>query len=532
MTGTVGQAFEQIYRQRLTTLSLLFMALHFASTRSYILKQPFLRRRFQHWREDLQMSSSGPTVATDKSKLVVVIAGPTAAGKSDVAAHICAKNKGLIISADSVQAYRGVQIGANKPSPQERLETPHILIDMADHNDTYNAAEWNKDAVLAVQSMMLEDATDTDEDDADMISRRHLIMEEIDKARSVKGYDKNEPLLPVVCGGTMMYIQWLVHGRPDAMQPSEDAIKEAARAILKYQNENDFQGAVEYVASMGKTFAERITKLCGEDWYRLRRILEVALTVNDQQNPKDLIDALYSGERYGGLPSMGYDVRCFFLCPDDRMQHTNIVDERCEQMILKGLLKETSDLSMSGRMPEMAARAIGYRQTLDYLCDDGSVTNEEERFNQFLNDFSTATRRYAKKQMSWFRKDKEFMFVPVPIGASKEDRVDAATSLIQSYCDMSRQDYETNLYSIDGESARCKKMNEEQGNKMKFYQFQRYILKENSSEFESALSEALGCRQRMHAKKRRVEVEAVNSKTKIEAVIGVQSKSTVGNLES
>lgn len=70
--------------------------------------------------------------------------------------------------------------------------------------------------------------------------------------------------------------------------------------------------------------------------------MEVALTVEAKEDKDELMNNLYTGERNGGLESFGYDVRCFFLCPDDRMGHTKIIDKRCEEMILKGLLQETT----------------------------------------------------------------------------------------------------------------------------------------------------------------------------------------------
>ena len=97
----------------------------------------------------------------DNSKLVVVVAGPTAVGKSDVAAKLCASLGGLIVSADSVQAYRGVQIGANKPTQEERSETPHLLVDVVDSShDNYNAAEWQRDALHVIATLL-----DTQNDD-------------------------------------------------------------------------------------------------------------------------------------------------------------------------------------------------------------------------------------------------------------------------------------------------------------------------------------------------------------------------------
>jgi tRNA dimethylallyltransferase len=277
--------------------------------------------------------------------------------------------------------------------------------------------------------------------------------------------------------------------------------------VDQFQSKEDWEGAVEHVASLGEeVFTTRVAhQLTGGDWYRLRRTLEVAYTVLGQDNAKELVDKLYSGQREGSLESQGYDVRCFFLCPNDRMRHTKIVDRRCEEMILRGLLRETADLSVAGCLPEMAARAIGYRQVLDYFARGGQVStadnehsrSEEEAFEQFLFDFATATRRYAKKQMSWFRKDDNFLFVPVILEMEKEERLQATASEIQRLCQLSREDYEQERDSETSSSSRSKQLNEEQGKKMKLYQPERHILKPGSNELEQSLAEALECTAQM-----------------------------------
>lgn len=498
-------------------------------------------------------------MADRKPPIVVVIAGPTATGKSDVAARLCRDEKGMIISADSVQAYRGVQIGANKPSLTEQEDTPHILINVADHTENYNAAAWREDALFSIHMLLnpgkgglsgqqatWDDSIDigatAPSDDMTVASfrnepRRIDIERTIQKSRISKGYGEDEPLLPVVCGGTMMYLQWLVHGQPDAMRPTPSAVEQSFEAIRKFQDDEDkcYQDAVDYVSSFGKVFADRTKKFAGEDWYRLRRTLEVALTVQqsakqegtgndsaknregDDDPPREnvvdkLVEQLYTGQRQGSLASLGYDVRCFFLCPDDRMGHTSVVDERCEQMIVKGLIGETAELSLSGRLPEMAERAIGYRQTLDYLRhrltekDDGTMESEDDAFDFYLRSFTTATRQYAKTQMSWFRKDKDFMFIPIPLGMEKTDRVDSAVKAIEKLCRLPRSEYEHELLGDDESvSSTCKKKNAEQGKKMKFYQFQRRILKPGSNELRTALQQAIELRECFQRKKRRIE---------------------------
>ena len=475
------------------------------------------------------------------------MAGSTGVGKSDVAAQICAENRGMVISADSVQVYRGVQIGANKPTLAEREATPHLLIDVVDASTpNYNAAEWRRDCLYCIQEFRNERVVDTTQEQETLLNEstngmstvsttetiqedgtaveessltaqlQHQIRElrlQLDNKNDSVGNDK---ILPVVVGGTMMYLQWLVHGRPDALKPTETAVAQAQDILSSF---DDYQQAVAHVASIDESVKDRVEALGDNDWYRLRRTLEVLLTQQQQQrqqqqqtnkslgktndniannktNSANSTAALFSGEREGALSSFGYDVRCFFLCPDERMQHTEVVDRRCEDMILRGLLQETTDLAVSNQLPDMAKRAIGYRQVLDYLLRPDAKDNDTEAFEAFLNDFTTATRRYAKKQMQWFRKDDNFAFVPVSLSATKPDRVRQAAAVVQELCRMPRKEYEKAL-GPSSVSAATKEQNAAQGKQMKFYQFQRYALKPGSPEFAQALAQADECSRRL-----------------------------------
>jgi tRNA dimethylallyltransferase len=480
----------------------LYALFMIGATKSFLVRHSIRRSAtlFQH------MSSASSTTLTSgttangnalSSNLIIIIAGPTGVGKSNIAARICADHGGVIVSADSVQAYRGVQIGANKPTLEERAETPHLLVDMVDASEQYNAADWRRDALTCMELLLNKDPTDLGNPNLDRLQK------EISDARHLKGYDAKSGVLPVVVGGTMMYLQWLVHGRPDASRPTDLAIQKAQEKIEHFQAQesNGWEKAIEYVAALNPIFETRVQSLSGRDWYRLRRTMEIAYTALEQDSAA-LIDSLYSGEREGGLAMFGFDVRCFFVCPNDRMSHTVIVDQRCEEMILRGLLRETTDLAVSNALPEMATKAIGYRQVLEYLRRPYAKPGDADAFDAFLNDFTTATRRYAKKQMQWFRKDNAFAFVPVSLQTTKEERVEIAATRISDLCLMSRQDYEAELLPMDSAdnvpaSFQARLVNELQGKNMKFYQFQRYKLKKGSLEFESLLKEADECGVRL-----------------------------------
>jgi len=598
-------------------------------------------------------SSSSLSLPSNHKKLIIVLAGPTAVGKSSIGSKLCSREmasdiltnhalyntnngenenvpststststtcRGHIISADSVQTYQGVQIGANKPTKEEIERTPHHLINIVDGDSVcqYNAADWMNDALHVIHKLtnydnypqITNEGTGDSSDENDTGYRggkeneneekefgEELILElkkrrgridkyisdslhlssngdNLDGSESVVGDSDtvaaNSTVLPVIVGGTMMYLQWLVHGRPDAMKPSKDALNKAALTVAQFQRQEEenekeeeiqqattvtpiadveevsqsaensasasasastpntntneteqnpptgWQAAVDHVSSLGPIFAERVSKLPGKDWYRLRRTLEVAYTVLDDVENKINIEDLFNGQREGGLDSMEYDVRCFFLCPDDRMAHTAVIDSRCEDMILSGLLKETTDLSLAGLLPTggQQARAIGYRQTLDYLNRESATEKDAASFGQYLDDFTAATRRYAKKQMQWFRRDDKFIFVPVKLSDPSSTRVDAAANMIRDMCVLPRQDFEKELLppppktgkdsrandEMGGNlsiSAKTKLENEKQGKGMKFYRGVRHKLIEGSDAYGRIIIEADECTSRI-----------------------------------
>lgn len=523
--------------------------------------------------------------------LVVVLAGPTAVGKSDVASLLCSpplapsisprSYRGHVVSADSVQAYRGVDVGANKPTSEEMERTPHHLVNVVDppadagRAASYNAADWVRDARYVIRTLTSfeEDGGDGEggeegEMDADASLRRQAIdlalRSSLESPPGAAGGGPPSPssearVLPVVVGGTMMYLQWLVHGRPDAVRPSGGAIERAAAVIDGFRSgakeavgaddggapdandaPNDAPSASEdatdaaawevasaHVSSLGPVFAARVGKLPGRDWYRLRRLLEVAYTVASQKlgaaaasgddrdgSEESILQSLtekevYTGIRSGSLSDLGYDVRCFFLCPTDRMAHFHVVDERCEQMLLRGLLRETADLYSKGGLPDesQAARAIGYRQALEYLKRSNARGDDAGALASFVDAFATATRQYAKKQMQWFRRDGRFAFVPVDMGAEKPERAADAAGIIAGMCRLEPEAFEAELSTESnndeeqgGEeggslplSARTKLDNERQGKKMKFFISKRVRLIEGTDDFAKVLAEADEC---------------------------------------
>jgi tRNA dimethylallyltransferase len=286
----------------------------------------------------------------------------------------------------------------------------------------------------------------------------------------------------------------------------------------------DWTAACHYVRSnLPAPYVEQLEQLIqgsgsgqnGADWYRWRRILEVARTAQEMEeqqsasgtegNKKHDAVVVYSGERHGGLRTNDeYDVRCFFLCPDERLQHGKVVDRRCEEMIQKGLLLETTNLVLAGQIPDMVARAIGYRQSLDYLYRTHARDDDAAQFHDFIAQFTAATRQYAKKQMQWFRRDAEFVFVPVPLAVKDaSERASVVAEQIQRLLDLPRDEYELERQSPTSISATTRAKNAAQAKGMRVYQLQLQILTPGSPALLDAIAQADLCRHRLQAKKPR-----------------------------
>ena len=364
----------------------------------------------------VRMASSPPPSPRPK---VIVVTGPTAVGKSNLALTLCREQQGEIISVDSVQVYRRLDIGSNKPSPQEQAEVRHHLLDVLepDAADAFTAGDFVRQAEAAID---------------DVLARGRL---------------------PVVVGGTSMYTQWLVQGRPDAPK-SDPAVEQHARTLLApFQAKHDWAGGLALLAARN---AARAAKLHANDWYRLERALEVSLMTEAQDK------AAFTGVRTQSLTSK-YDFRCFFLiAPRETLCH--VIDQRCLEMVERGLLEETAELLATQALNPASppGRAIGYRQAIDYLTKDKEGKPEEAALKLFLEDFATATRRYAKQQMVWYRAQPEFVWL-------RWDLQDLAPTLGCVH-DAMAEDEAAHLARRPGtEQAALREENLQEGKRMKLY---------------------------------------------------------------
>lgn len=379
---------------------------------------------------------------------VLVITGPTNVGKSSLALSIAKTHHGEIITADSVQVYRGLDIGSNKASEEERDEVVHHLLDIVGADDGFSAGEF------------------------------------LDYVKKAIGDVCRKGCLPVVVGGTMMYLRWLVRGRPEVPKVVDGDVKERVGRML-----GECGGVWEKGVGLLRVRDEkRAGEILVNDWYRLRRALEVVES---------------EGVGIGMMPRVGastgdgverrrneWDLRLVFLWRDKWDLYRGI-DLRCEQMLIGskgwGLIEEVGKLLETHQIRlerDGPGRAIGYRQTIEYLANRANVAlcstkrNEEmngareeevNAFRDFVHTFMGATRRYAKQQISWFRKDPDFFWVRA-----------GNTETVNRIVKMSEYEYASFVEKEQQDQQEMRKSIIEQGRQMKLFISEKSLLKDNS----------------------------------------------------
>jgi len=290
-----------------------------------------------------------------KKKKVIVISGPTAAGKSDLALHLAQEMDGEIISADSMQVYRGMDIGTAKPSAKDKELVPHHLIDIRNITEGFNVVDFYYEA-------------------------RHCCQLVHDRER-----------VPIIVGGSGFYIHSLLYGPPSG-PPSVPEVRK------KLEEEYDTLGPdalFERLVQLDAPYAATITR---NDKQKIVRALEII-----QLTGKKVSKLSWKGRR----KPQNFDFHCWFVHrPKESLYHR--IERRCDRMIEEGLIEEVENLEKLGiRQNSSASQAIGYRQALDFL----QTSQTREDYNYFVHTFKQASRNYAKRQMTWFRKEPMFTWL-------------------------------------------------------------------------------------------------------------------------
>lgn len=286
---------------------------------------------------------------------LLVICGPTASGKSDLAIELARELDAEIINADSMQVYRGMDIGTAKPAPQQRAEIHHHLIDVAAPDRLFSAADFADAADRAI---------------GDIIARGKRI---------------------IVAGGTGLYIRALLKG----LVESPSGAGEVRRQLQEEARELGNQAMLEKLAQVDPESAARIHP---NNLVRIIRALEVhrltGLPLSTFQDRHG-----FSRQRYPAL-QIGISV--------ERQELYRRIEARVERMIRDGLVDEVKGLLAAGYGADLKAmRAIGYKEICMHLAGE---TTLEEAVALIKRD----SRRYAKRQLTWFTAEGDTIWLEYP----------------------------------------------------------------------------------------------------------------------
>lgn len=290
-----------------------------------------------------------------KKKRVLVIAGPTAAGKTELSLSLAAALGGEILSADSMQVYRGMDIGTAKAGAEARAAIAHHLIDICNLDTLFNVAEFYKQAQRSFK---------------EIISRENV---------------------PIVVGGSGFYIHAILYGAPEG-PPSNPEVR---RQLDQQMEDLGVEILYERLQMFDPEYAATISEY---DRHKIIRALEIMTLSEKRVSDFGKPDKLQEQE---------YDFRCWFLYyPKEKLYQR--IEERCDAMLRKGLIEEVKELEKQGlRLNPTASQAIGYRQALEYLSSPQTASDYE----RFVLEFKKASRHYSKRQFTWFRKEPQFRWL-------------------------------------------------------------------------------------------------------------------------
>lgn len=277
---------------------------------------------------------------------LIVVAGPTASGKTELALDFARKFGGEIVSADSMQIYRYMDIGTAKPTDEHRAAAPHHMIDILQPGELYSVAKYASDASRCVD---------------DILARGKL---------------------PIICGGTGLYIDALIKGRVFS-QSGQDT---ACRSELEEKWENG--GAADILQKLQEVDPQSAQRLHPNDKKRILRAMEVFLQTGENISAHN--------ERTKALPPK-YDAGFVGLRWSREVLYSRI-NQRVLKMLEQGLIEETKSLMERGFLKGTAAQAIAYKEMLEYLSAEKTLEQSTALLQQ-------KSRNYAKRQITWFGRD-------------------------------------------------------------------------------------------------------------------------------
>ena len=304
---------------------------------------------------------------------VVAVVGPTASGKTGLAVQLCLRFGGEVVSADSMQVYRGLDVGTAKATKQEQQGVPHHLLDILEPGEDFSVARFVELAGRAIR--------------------------EID-ARGK---------LPVVAGGTGLYVDSLLENIQFSPQPEDQAL----RRRLAEEGRGDPEGLWRRLAQVDPDAAKGLHP---NNVGRVARALELNIATGKTMEEQ---------RRESRRQPSPYRSCCIGLDFRDRELLYRRVEQRVDRMLREGLLEEARALLESGTQGT-AVQAIGYKELFPFLRGEATLEECAARLKQ-------ETRRYAKRQLTWFRRSARIHWLYWEDYREPEELWDAASCLARDW---------------------------------------------------------------------------------------------------
>lgn len=302
---------------------------------------------------------------------VVAIGGPTATGKTALSVALAKEFGGEVVNADSMQIYRGLDIGTAKPTAEERQGIPHHLMDFLPPEAPYSVADFTAAAAPLIEQL------------------------------------NSAGKLPIVTGGTGLYITSLMKGTAFAPEKTDPAIR------ARLQTEADEQGSAALYARLQQIDPAYAEKLHPNNLPRVIRALELFEATGRRMSEQQRA-ALAAEPPYRSL--------CICLTCRDRAELYRRIDRRVDSMLQNGVLEEAKLVYDNRETYRTAAQAIGYKEFFPYFAG-------EMPLNDCINRLKQATRNYAKRQLTWFRHQANGVWLYV----DEEPPVPRAAELVRQF---------------------------------------------------------------------------------------------------
>jgi len=300
-------------------------------------------------------------------KKVLAVSGPTASGKSGVAMMLCQKTGFEIVSCDSMQIYKGMDIGTAKPTKEDMARVRHHMIDVADPSRNFSCAEY--------------------------VSMASECIENIHSRGNV----------PVICGGTGMYFERLVMTDPILSPTGDEKIREELS-----HNTSEYNHAL-----LERVDPEAARAIHMNNRKRVIRALEIYLSSGKTKTEWDKMTQQTEPR---------YDLSHITLVSADREYLYDRIDKRVDIMMAEGLENEVRRLCLDPSTT--AGQAIGYKEMNEYISGDITLDEAVSRIKQ-------GSRNYAKRQLTWFRRYKDAHFLDIEGGENYENIVNFIISLVE-----------------------------------------------------------------------------------------------------